>query len=385
MTYPHAALTALQLGMGWFSEQPGGSNRVYSDLIRHLASAGVGIRGVVVGSHRVAAESGGMVTAAAPLAAPLPVRWLGVRRAVCRLLRDQRPDVVATHFALFAFPVLDVVRDRPLVVHFHGPWADESAAEGGRRAVVAVQAAIERAVYRRGSRLIVLSEAFGALLCRRYGVSPSRLAVVPGGVDAAQFAIRPSRRQARSLLGWPTDRPIVLAVRRLVHRMGLENLVAAMMEVRRHIPDALLLIAGKGPLTDLLRRQIADLGLEGHVALLGFVPDEALPLAYRAADLGIVPTVSLEGFGLITIESLAAGTPVLVTPIGGLPEAVRGLAPDLVLDGAEPAALADGLVRALDGRLKLPGAAACQAYVRTRFDWPVIARLTREVYREALQ
>ena len=61
--------------------------------------------------------------------------------------------------------------------------------------------------------------------------------------------------------------------------------------------------------------------------LLGFVAEEDLPWLYRACDISIVPSVALEGFGLPTIESLAAGTPVLVTPIGGLPETVSELDP----------------------------------------------------------
>jgi glycosyltransferase involved in cell wall biosynthesis len=107
-----------------------------------------------------------------------------------------------------------------------------------------------------------------------------------------------------------------------------------MRTVRRIHPEVLLLIAGKGPLHDALSARIEDLGLQRHVRLLGYVPDADLALAYRAADLSVVPTVALEGFGLITVESLAAGTPVLVTPVGGLPETVQALAPNLILPAA---------------------------------------------------
>jgi glycosyltransferase involved in cell wall biosynthesis len=81
---------------------------------------------------------------------------------------------------------------------------------------------------------------------------------------------------------------------------------------------------------------------------------------------------------------LAAGTPVQVTPVGGLPEVVSELAPELVLPDTSPPALAEGLLAALNGRLPLPSAEACQDYVRARFDWPVIAARVRDVYLEAL-
>jgi glycosyltransferase involved in cell wall biosynthesis len=125
--------------------------------------------------------------------------------------------------------------------------------------------------------------------------------------------------------------------------------------------------------------------MDEHVRLLGYVPDEQLPRMYRAADLSIVPTVALEGFGLIAAESLAAGTPVLVTPIGGLPEVVQGLAADLVLPAATEGAIAAGLASALTGRTRLPSEAACSEFARTHYGWPMIAGRIRQTYQEALQ
>jgi glycosyltransferase involved in cell wall biosynthesis len=268
------------------------------------------------------------------------------------------------------------------VVHFHGPWADES--EGQTRYARWAKALIERAVYRRGCRLIVLSRAFGRLLHERYGVAEEDIRVVPGAVDAERFKPGCSRAEARERLGWPRDRAIVLSVRRLVRRMGLEDLAEAMAQLRQQVPDALLIVVGRGPLEAELRRRIAERDLGNHIRLVGFMVEDDLPMAYRAADLSVVPTIAMEGFGLITIESLAAGTPVLVTPVDGLPEVVSGLSPHLVLPRPGPMALAESLSAALTGRLSLPDEASCQAYARDRFDWPVIAARVRDVYREAL-
>ncbi|MBN6746157.1 glycosyltransferase family 4 protein, partial [Acidithiobacillus sp. MC2.1] len=185
--------------------------------------------------------------------------------------------------------------------------------------------------------------------------------------------------------GWPQDRPIVFAVRRLVRRMGLEDLIEAMVEVRRRVPDVLLLIGGRGPLQGELTARIEHLGLTDHVRLLGYLSDEALLLAYRAADITVVPTVALEGFGLIAAESLAAGTPTLVTPVGGLPEVVRDLSANLVLPSTGPRALTEGLSAALRGDMALPDTDACRAFARERYDWPNIAIQVRAVYEEALQ
>jgi len=87
--------------------------------------------------------------------------------------------------------------------------------------------------------------------------------------------------------------------------------------VSERFPNAILLIGGKGPLRGELEERIADYGLSNKVRLLGFIPDHELVSYYQAADLFVVPSQALEGFGLITVEALASGLPVMATPVGG--------------------------------------------------------------------
>lgn len=374
-----------QVGAGWFPEEPGGLERMYYGLLRHLQALGVEIRGIVAGSASVARESGGLVESFAPPTVPLPARLWAARRLVGRALRRHTPDLVVSHFALYTFPALDLLGDRPLVVHFHGPWARESAAEGGQGPATWLKGALEGKVYRRAARLVVLSRAFGEILERDYGAPGDRVRLVPGGVDTERLALTPSREEARERLKWPAGRPLILAVRRLARRMGLENLIEAMADVRRRVPEALLVVAGRGHLGGQLEERVRARGLQDHVWLVGFLPDADLALAYRAADLTVVPSVTLEGFGLVAAESLAAGTPVLVTPVGGLPEVVAELSPALVLPSAAPASLAEGIRAALTGTLSLPPEAACRQYAQQRFAWPVVADRVRAVYEEVLR
>jgi glycogen synthase len=162
-------------------------------------------------------------------------------------------------------------------------------------------------------------------------------------------------------------------------------LIDAIAQVRLRHPDVLLLIGGRGPMAAELRSRIELKGLGKNVRLLGFVPDDKLALLYRAADFSVVPTVALEGFGLITLESLATGTPVLVTPVGGLPDAVSALSSELVLASTAPGDIAQGIIDALCGRRRLPSPDECQAYVSENFTWPKVAQRTIRVYQEALQ
>lgn len=381
---PVAMLKALALGLDWFPEHGGGLDRYFLDCVTHADSVDIAMRGIVAGRASVAEESGGQIEAFASRDRPLAMRAMAMRRTVRRMLDTWQPDLVASHFAAHARPALDLIHV-PLVVHFQGPWSLESGV-GGRPAFAhRVKHHVERSVYRRASRCIVLSQAFATLLSDRYDVDPARIRVVPGSIDVERFAApRATRDEARRRLDWPTDRPILLCVRRLVARMGLRQLIEAVAEVRHAHPDILCLIAGKGPDADDLQRQIVAAGVEHHVRLLGFVADDDLPLAYRAADLSVVPTQELEGFGLITAESLAAGTPVMVTPIGGLPEAVAGLSTDLVLPGSTAGDIADGLRGWLSGTLALPSEAVCRDYARAHFAWAVGLQRIRAVYDEAV-
>jgi glycosyltransferase involved in cell wall biosynthesis len=375
-------MRVVQVGMDWFPEVAGGGlDRFFAELLPRLSGVNIEARGLVAGSARVETDSRGQVRGFAVREVPLLKRLRAARAAIVRLVSEFEPDLISAHFALYAFSALDRLAGRPLVAHFHGPWADES--EGSILSHWS-KALIERAVYQRACRLIVLSRAFGKELRQRYRISEDIVRVVPGAVDASRFELGCSRAEARQRLGWPKDRPIVLSVRRLVNRMGLEDLIEATAQLRQRVSDVLVIIAGRGPLEPVLGQRVAERDLGAHVRLVGFVAEENLPWAYRAADLSVVPTVTLEGFGLITIESMAAGTPALVTPVGGLLEAVGNLSPHLVLPETGAQALAEGLRSALLGSLPLPSAEQCQAYVRTNFDWPVIAAQVRGVYLEAL-
>jgi glycosyltransferase involved in cell wall biosynthesis len=357
---------------------------MFYSLCRYLPRSGVKVLGLVSGSEQVKDDSSGIVRSFSSDSESLYRRLYQARRAARGILRGEHIDLIACHFALYGAPLLDVLHQTPTVVHFHGPWAAESTAEGESYLKTRFKALVERSVYRTGLRFIVLSRAFRDVLCDRYGVSDRLVRIVPGGVDADRFDVSASPSAARNRLDWPTDRPIILSVRRLARRMGLSNLITAMERVIEHHPDALLLIAGKGPLREELSAMIQAKNLEKSVQLLGFVPEEDLPFAYRAADLSIVPTTEHEGFGLITIESLAAGTPVLVTPVGGLPETVRELSSNLILPDASTETVGEALVSALRGSLSLPDAERCRHYARSRFDWPVIASKVRDVYEDVL-
>lgn len=377
-------MKVLNIGMHWLPEDAGGLCRYYYDCLNYLPQVGVELKGLVAGRRSVVEESHGQVESFAPIQSPFHKRYFAVRKSVQQHLSQDHYDLITGHFAPYTFPVLNYTRRYPLVTHFHGPWAMECEAEGGSKLVNLFRKQLEQACYQKSQQFIVLSRAFQKELHQRYDVPLDKIHVIPGGVDTDRFALRGSKAEARSHLGWSQDRPIMFVVRRLAKRMGLENLIEAMQEVKRQVPDALLLIAGKGELHDALNAQIQSLGLAEHVKLLGFISDDDLPIAYRAANFSIVPTMALEGFGLIVTESLASGTPVLGTPIGGIPEILSPLSSELVFNGISPDHLSSGIVKALLNLDGLPDAETCQSYAREHYDWLKISAQIKSVYELAL-
>lgn len=375
-------LSVLEIGMTATAAKRGGLDRYFFGLCEALPSAKVSPTGLVVGSDYEVRAAGAAFTAFGHDDESFVRRAMGLRRSMSPAM--QRVGLVAAHFAPYTLPILDRFGNVPLVFHFHGPWAGESGVEGASALRIAMKKTLERIVYSRAKRFIVLSRDFASVLTHAYGIDRSLIRIIPGGVDLARFRTGGSREDARNALQWPLDRPIVVAVRRLVRAKGVDRLIEAIALVRREIPNVLCRIVGTGPLEGLLRNRIVELGLQDAVELVGYVSDDVLPSIYRAASLVVVPTVELEGFGLIVLESLACGTPTLVTPVGGLPEAVEGLDPGLVMASCEPVDIARAISNVLTGAQRVPDEAECIEYA-ARFTWRNIAHAVADVYREVVE
>jgi glycosyltransferase involved in cell wall biosynthesis len=387
ITNPGAtAANILCVGIGWFPKTPGGLDRYVYELTSQLAAGQDRVELCGVGLPETHSETqSNSNLKITNLAAPDIRLWerLWLIRSNFLQRKSTKPDAINLHFALYSFPLLEVLhKGVPVTFSFHGPWALESKQEGSGKLSVFLKHWIEERVYRRCDRFIVLSKAFGDILHQEYQVPLHKIHVIPGGVDLSRFQFNRSRQQARSQLNWPQNRPILFTARRLVHRVGLDKLLVAVAKIKPQIPDIWLAIAGKGPLQAVLEQQATDLGLNDNVKFLGFLPDEQLPIAYQAADLSVMPSQSLEGFGLSVLESLACGTPALCTPVGGMPEILEPFSPNLITASCEATAIADRLEQLLLKKVPMPSREACQEYAAVNFDWQIIAQKVRKVLLE---
>jgi glycosyltransferase involved in cell wall biosynthesis len=233
---------------------------------------------------------------------------------------------------------------------------------------------IERSVTTEAHGIVGLSRFTLEKLAGVYGLPWDRLELIEGGIDLDKFTPAQEKNQIRASLGIPRDRIVLLTVRNLVPRMGLENLLRAYRKVLDSGASAFLVIGGDGPLKGELLSESRRLDLERDVAFVGFIPEEHLADHYRMADLFILPTCELEGFGLVTLEALASGVPVLGTPVGGTKEILGRFDASFLFNDITPESMA-ALILEKYRRIKehpvkwAEICARCRRFVEENYSW----------------
>lgn len=369
-------LRVRHLGLEDAAARPGGLNRYLDALVSAERTLGIDASAVVLGDAEGASNRSG-IEVVGLRSAPLLDR---IRAMASAGGRSPLPDLVDAHFALYsALPILTRLRKVPLVVHFQGPWALESSTEGGSRWASMLKQLLERIVYRRAAAVVVLSEAFGEIAVSTYGVAASRVHRLAPGVDLVTFSPG-DQGEARRELGVDEATTLVVAVRRLRNRMGLEVAIDAVAASDPAL-NLELVVVGEGPERSRLEALAAARG--APVRFVGKVNDADLVAWYRAADLSVVPTVALEGFGLVVLESLAVGTPVVASDLDGLRDAMEGLPHGVVVPPGDSIALRSAIEGLVTGVLLGPTPEECRAFAE-QHSWSLVAERHRNLYEQVL-
>jgi len=254
---------------------------------------------------------------------------------------------------------------------------------------VATRRRLERSVLHRMDRITVLSQYTADKLFRRHQIPDEKVVVIPGGIDLLYFspaADEAHKRNIRGRLGLPEDKMTLLTIRNLVPRMGIDLLLYAMRNILDILPDLHLIIGGEGPLKDELMALSSRLELGSHVSFTGFIPEANLPDYYRAADLFILPTTELEGFGLVTLEAMASGTPVLGTPVGGTKEILGRFDKHFLFDEASSEEMAQLVIDKCRGYMMDPerlilDSERARCFVETHYSWDANVGAMERLFR----
>jgi len=183
--------------------------------------------------------------------------------------------------------------------------------------------AIGREALKASDRIVVVSNA-----TRNYvlslGADPKKVCVLHNGVDVDRFKpLAGVRDEMRKKLGIPKASRVVLTVRRIVYKNGVDTLIDSAEKSIRKNPRLVFLVVGKGPDFEKVKEKIVQLGIQENFRLIGFVSDDDLPFYYNAADFFVLPSKSGEGLPLVALEAMACGLPIIATNVGGISEIMK--------------------------------------------------------------
>jgi glycosyltransferase involved in cell wall biosynthesis len=224
------------------------------------------------------------------------------------------------------------------VAHYHNFYDDKWTAEG--------TLPLDRRLTRASDRLIACSEAVREHMVERLEVPRQSIEVILNGVDLARFSGAYDVEALRSSLGIPPGMRVVASVGRVSRQKASDDVVRAARMICDARKDCVFVLAGADddPFTPTVRRMVADLGLADRVIFTGHLSDVA-PL-YALADVVVMPS-RWEGFGLVLVEAMASGTPLVTTAVGPIPEVV-GEGSALMIRPDAPADLARAVLDVLD-------------------------------------
>ena len=156
--------------------------------------------------------------------------------------------------------------------------------------------------------------------------------------------------------------------------MGLENLISALRIITKKAPGVILILGGEGVLKNELITLARNADLENYIYFVGFIPEEQLPDYYGMADLFVLPTKELEGFGLVTIEAMASGLPVVGTSVGGTKEILGNFDESFLFKGTDSGSISDLILEKCQVIKQNPEkwksvSNQCRKYVENNYSW----------------
>ncbi len=302
------------------------------------------------------------------------------------LFLKEKFDVIHAHDWMVgdAAWVLKTTFNTPLVTTIH---ATEQGRMGG------IHSGLQRYVHQsewrltyESFRVIVNSQHMVDELRSSFDLPLDKIDVIPNGVTPENFRIdfpENERRAFRQSFAGESQK-IVLYVGRLVNEKGVQVLIDAAPKVIQQYPETQFLIVGTGYFMDTLKAQAAYSGITQNVRFLGYVADEDLLKLYRISDVVAIPSL-YEPFGIVALEGMAAGTPVVVSDVGGLRDFVEHMQNGITTYAGNSDSLAWGILQVLrNENLANHLNETATRSVEEVYNWKIITRKTQETYQKVL-
>ncbi|MCI8309432.1 MAG: glycosyltransferase family 4 protein [Clostridia bacterium] len=233
------------------------------------------------------------------------------------------------------------------------------------------------------SEVIVNSNYMKSELQRLFGLPFEKINVIPNGVNLNNFNNVYRDYDFRRRFAMDNEK-IILFMGRLVYEKGIQNLISAMPKILSRYHDVKLVIAGKGGMIDELRNQVNYLGINEKVYFAGYLNSADVKKMYKCSDISVFPS-TYEPFGIVAIEAMLSGTPVVVSDIGGLNEIVEHGVNGMKSYAGNPNSLADSILTLLfDHKLCDEVVKNAKVKVKAEYNWNKITSDTHFVYEKAI-
>lgn len=304
-----------------------------------------------------------------------------------QVIEEREIDIIHAHWAIpmgFVAGLVKAVTGRPLVITMHGRDVYVKPKDGYIVPTLWYVKPFLRFAFHQADRLVAVSQ--DCYLHAQLAGAPSRkIQVIYNGTDLGRFF--PSKKgvmEIRQRYGISPSAKLVLSVRALLFRKGLDVLIHAMAHVVQIEPEAVLLLVGEGPERENLIALRDELGLQNQVVLAGHIPNSELAPYENACDLFVIPSRQ-EAFGIAAVEAMACAKPVIGTNVGGLAEVIDDCQTGLLVEPDDVEQLSEAMVRVLqDESLASQLGKNAWRKVETDFNWVNVARRTVELYESVL-
>ena len=297
--------------------------------------------------------------------------------------KEGKFDVIHAHDWLVAYAAKTLKQsfDIPLISTIH-------ATEAGRNSGIRDEQQryindTEWMLTYESTEVIVNSNYMKGELQRLFGLPFEKINVVPNGVSAVNYSGIERDYDFRRRYAMDNEK-IILFMGRLVYEKGIQHLIAAMPKILNGYHDAKLVVAGKGGMIDELKAQANSLGLGEKVYFAGYINGKDVAKLYKAADVSVFPS-TYEPFGIVALEAMLAGTPVVVSDIGGLNEIVQHRENGMKCYAGNPNSIADSILELLyNPQLCANVVKKAKSKVKNEYNWNKIAQDTHFIYKKAI-
>jgi glycogen synthase len=294
-----------------------------------------------------------------------------------------QPDIVHVHdwLTVSAGVASKHLMRAPLVMTFHS--TESSRSSSFRTPESAMVGGLEWWGSYEAAKVIAVSEWMKSEVVSQFKVPPNKVVEIPNAVDMAKFEKSVDVAATRRKWNVQPGERLIAAVGRLTSQKGFDDLIRALPVVQKSIPGAKLLVMGDGYMRGELEALAKGEGVAARTTFAGFVSDDDLVDAIKSSDMVAVPS-RFEPFGIIALEAMAAGVPVVVSRVGGLAEIVEDGIDGLEVDPNSPHSIAEATIRLLsDQALASRLTARAREKVKT-YNWKRWAEKTLEVYEAAV-